>query len=379
MKNILHIIESLDQKSGGTIRSVIDLVVKIDGNEFTNTILGFGALNIRDNPLGDKSIYSLPIRGPASYRYSTALLPWLRKHIDRYNGVVLHGMWVYPIFATAKECIKRGIPYVCIPHGMLDPWSIYGQDIIKAIKKIIYWNIREKNIYRNARAIYFSTNREKQMANMFLTDCCPQCQIIPCIVSNMICSNNETPRLGLMQPKDRKIVLSLGRIHPKKNTEFLINAFRLAGLKKEWHLIIAGSGPRRYLNYLKKYVKDINLQNNIHFVGFVSGADKKYLFNRSQWFVLPSKQENYGIAVLEAISNGCPVAVSDQVYISESFHHKSEILPLNIQAWTSFMHDRMTNDSWRKQLIDCDKAHFSKIFNMDKIAQSWEEAFNNVF
>jgi hypothetical protein len=121
-RRVLHVLASLDQRYGGPLRAVLDLCAAGESLGVHSEILGMGELNVPDNPFPSERIHSLPATG--SYRYSPELRPWLRAHLDRFDGVVLHGLWCYPNWAAAVECQAAGKPYGCFPHGMLEPWAV---------------------------------------------------------------------------------------------------------------------------------------------------------------------------------------------------------------------------------------------------------------
>jgi glycosyltransferase involved in cell wall biosynthesis len=89
-------------------------------------------------------------------------------------------------------------------------------------------------------------------------------------------------------------------------------------------------------------------------------------------------QENFGIAVLEAASSGCPVAVSDQVYISDMFPSPREVLPLELDAWVTFFRERMPNQEWRLTIQEAQNRALPQ-FEMESVAAGWSETIRAVF
>jgi glycosyltransferase involved in cell wall biosynthesis len=103
--------------------------------------------------------------------------------------------------------------------------------------------------------------------------------------------------------------LYLGRVHPKKGIENLIDAFNiLTGNGKI--LTIAGNGKNSYVGHLKASVMSKNLGDRITFVGHVEGDTKADLYKSCKALVLPSFSENFGNVVVEAMSYGLPVIAS---------------------------------------------------------------------
>src|ERR1017187_9331323 len=142
--NILHVVGSLDQWSGGPLRAVLDLSAMALPRGLNSEIVGFGPIAVPDNPLPVGLIHCLPTRGPASYGYAPDLRQWCRENLKRFDVVMLHGMWSYANWAVSQECLAAGLPYIIFLHGMLDLWPVRGQGIWKRLKKTFYWHWREK-------------------------------------------------------------------------------------------------------------------------------------------------------------------------------------------------------------------------------------------
>jgi len=379
MLRILHVLPSLKQSYGGPIRAVLDLSARATRFGIRTEVLGFGELDIPDNPLGTESIHSLPVSRPRRYCYSRELVPWLNANLTHYDGVVLHGMWLYPSSAAASACVRTRTPYACFPHGMLEPWPVYKQSVWKAVKKVFYWNLREKRIFKRARCLYFTTDRERALADQTFHLGGTQRILIPYGIE-MVSERISAPTTAMLtQPPSRKVALFLGRIHPKKNLHFLIQAWRQARPPEPWHLIIAGSGDEKYTARLRNLVAAGGLQETVHFTGFLSGKDKTYLLQRASWFLLPSEQENFGIAVAEAINHGCPVAISEKVSFCEFMHPQSEVLPVDLGAWVKFMRERMPDDAWRSKLIELDRATLLPKMSTDRVSQDWASTLLRTF
>jgi glycosyltransferase involved in cell wall biosynthesis len=184
---------------------------------------------------------------------------------------------------------------------------------------------------------------------------------------------------SLLFRAEDNVALFLGRLHPKKNLSFLIRAWAEAQLGSAWRLMIAGPGEERYVSQLQQLVRDLKIERQVSFVSMVTGADKTYLLQNAKWFLLPSQQENFGNAVLEAIQQGCPVAISDQVYLSELLHDATEVLPLKHEAWVDFIRNRMTDESRRARIMDLDRTHMRGRFDIANVSKQWADNLLEIF
>ena len=379
MTRVLHVLPSLSQKYGGPVRAVVDLSARSAALGLDSEIAGFGPLDLPDNPFDERRIHSFPIKAPAKYCYSPQFRTWLAANLSNFNGVVVHGLWIYPNWAVFRECSSKGIPYACFLHGMLEPRAAYSPDLWKTLKKAVCWKLRERAILQQARRLFFTTKRERAVVQKVFhleTDGC----IMP--VYGIEAQRGEVPapldpKLAL--PPEWRIALFLGRLHAKKNIEFLIRAWEAARPPECWHFVIAGAGDNFYERRLKQLVYRLRLDHRVHFAGFVSGRDKSYLLQRADWFLLPSLRENFGVAVLEAVGNGCAVAISDQVYVAESLHPNSEVLPLDVGAWTSFIRERMVDIDWRSSVAAINAEFVARNLGMDVVSRKWAETLSETF
>ena len=120
--------------------------------------------------------------------------------------------------------------------------------------------------------------------------------------------------------KERPYFLFLSRIHEKKGVDHLIDAYQSILEREKGEipkLVIAGPGlDDGYGQRLKQKVEaDANLRHNVFFPGMLTGNAKWGAFYNCEAFVLPSHQENFGIAVVESLACGKPVLISNQVNI----------------------------------------------------------------
>lgn len=110
----------------------------------------------------------------------------------------------------------------------------------------------------------------------------------------------------------KKQLLFVGRIHPIKNIDLLLESCALSKefRKQEIKLFIAGDGERLYITSLKQLAKELGIQAQVNFVGHLEGYPKKQLFAESHFSFLLSKSENFGNVVIESMSNSTPVIAS---------------------------------------------------------------------
>lgn len=376
---VLHVLSDLDQKSGGPLRAVLDLSAAAIHHGLNSEVLGFGPICIPDNPLPKQLIHSLPTSFGRKFAYCPELRDWCEANLRYYDGVVLHGMWSYPLWRVSKQCLRSGTPYACFPHGMLDIWSVRKQGFLKHLKKTIYWELIEKHILAGACEVFFTTERELENARR--TFPFPQHGriLVPYGMATAPPVAASSPANAVRQPRTARVALFLGRVHPKKNVETLIRAWALARPPQEWRLVIAGPASAPYLRRLRALVNRLKLDRAVEFTGHVSGAAKRYLFRRAEWFLLPSYQENFGIAVLEAAAAGCAITISREVYLSDYFPSPSEVLSTELDDWVAFLKNRMPDREWRHTVANATQRTLAARFDFEKVTRAWAETLQGTF
>jgi glycosyltransferase involved in cell wall biosynthesis len=314
---ILHSISSVNPAGGGPIETLKQLgrVAVLKGHTVEVVSLDDPAAPyLREFPV---PVYPL---GPGTswYRFSRRLVPWLRENARRYDIIVVNGIWQYNSFGVWRALRKSSPPYVIFTHGMLDPWFKRAYPM-KHLKKWLYWPWGEYRVLRDAAAVLFTCEEERRLARQSFW---------------LYSANEKVVNYGTAMPlgdsaeqrreffdrfpdlRDKRIVLVMGRIHPKKGCDIALQAFA-AVLADEpgWHLVMAGPDQTGWKSSLEALAAKLGIASRITWTGQVGGNLKWGVVRSADVLFLPSHQENFGIVVAEAMSCGVPVLISDKVNI----------------------------------------------------------------
>lgn len=322
---LLRVIASMDPSYGGPCQGIRNIVPSLEKLGIHNEVVSL------DDPsaafLGTDSfpVHALgPSKGP--WKYSAKLAPWLSENLSRFDVVIIHGLWLYYSFATSKAVrnfrgsAKRPRLFV-MPHGMLDPYFQKASDRkLKAIRNWMYWKLVESNVINKADGVFFTCEAELLLAREPFTPYQPKSEINvgygiqppPVYTSQM----KEAFLKKCPEVKDKPYLLFLSRIHEKKGVDLLIKAYTKIAGEGTPKLVIAGPGlESQYGKELQVLVSQSEAKDSIIFPGMLSGEAKWGAFYGCEAFILPSHQENFGIAVVEALACGKPVLISNQVNI----------------------------------------------------------------
>jgi glycosyltransferase involved in cell wall biosynthesis len=245
-------------------------------------------------------------------------MPWLKANLSRFDVVFINGIWNYNTLAAYRALDGTQIPYAIFPHGMLDPY-FKKRYPLKHLKKVLYWHGILRRILRDATAVLFTCEEERILARQSFSPYCVREAVVPYGTFGPNCDTAAASEEFLARWPDlrgKRLAISLGRIHPKKGTDILIEAFAdTLGKDAAWQLVIAGPDQIGWQKELEALAARLGIACRITWTRSLEGALKWGAFSASEVFVLPSHQENFGIVVAEALACSLPVIVSDKVNI----------------------------------------------------------------
>jgi len=312
---LLHMVHTLNPARGGPSESVRMFVLAHQraGNQAEVATLDapgsdFGALvNCEVHPCGP---------GLGNYGYAPRLEQWLRANFARFDGVIVNGVWQFHGLAARRVLAGRK-PYVVFAHGMLDPYFMRRHPL-KHLKKLAYWMAAERRNLNCAKAVCFTSEEEMRIAGEGFPGRSFRGVVVPYGTPGPAGEREALKAAFLAQMprlQGRQWLVFLGRIHPKKGCDLLIEAFAQAA-PEALHLVVAGPDERGLTPQLKALARRVGVGERVHFTGMLQGDAKWGALCGAEAFVLPSHQENFGIAVADALACGVIPLISDKVNIA---------------------------------------------------------------
>lgn len=288
---IIHYIPSIDRMAGG-ISTYMQVLAKPLGTMAEVHIMTHASEN--PLPMENCKVHDIPRYRPFSGVWKKAVVDLLDS--VRPDIVHVNCCWTPDCAMIQRLAQKRGYKVVLTPHGMLEPWII----------KRHYWT-------RKVPALWLYQKAAVQRADCVQATAESERDNLLKLGYN---SNIKVVRLGIDAEsiemkkswKKTRQILFLSRVHVKKGINFLVEAADV--LRNElqgYKILVAGEGDADYVEALKRMICDRGLQDIVQLIGGVYGDEKWRLFQTSDFFVLPTHSENFGLAIAESLASGTPV------------------------------------------------------------------------
>lgn len=289
---------------GGVVQAVLDLATNLASENVDLVLL----------PVAMDASISLSPKVQVEFCEELGLLQRLSLHtkelIEGCDVVHCHTVWSVRDRKIAAFATSSGKPVVLSLHGMADDWPMSH----KPFKKRIYRKTFGRKFLKSLTLFHACAESEADQASRNLEIDRNRFRVVPLYVPAGDEKQEAGPERGktvvsgtsLKSCSSRSLrVLFLGRLHPVKGIEKLIDAIALLehkGVPVE--LFIAGSGRPSYEKSLRKLAKTRHLDSVVHFLGMVCGAEKRALFDMCDVYASPTLQENFGLATIEAMRVG---------------------------------------------------------------------------
>ncbi len=304
----------LSEYAGGLAGSVPGMVKALNRKDGTQAII----LGLRDRLAPDAwqqwgdGVHFVNALGPRRFGFAPALARRLAQ-LDP-DIVDVQGLWMYQSLVSLCRHRRTRSPYIITPRGMLDPWALRRSSWLKWI--IRFW-------YEDAHLVEAACIRALNVAEAKAIRAFGLRNPIA-IVPNGVDLPSHAMRTRMSRRvrshTDRRIMLFLGRIHPKKGIFELLEAWEsLAKEHRDWELVIAGWDDGGHLPALRERIEATMLAGSVRYLGPRYGPDKDATYAAADAFVLPSHGEGLPMAVLEAWSYGLPVIMTRQCNLPEGF------------------------------------------------------------
>jgi glycosyltransferase involved in cell wall biosynthesis len=343
------LVNSVSREAGGLFQSVRGLARAVASTNANVRVFGIrdeqSAVDLQEwQPL---SVQTFRPRLRA-WGYSNELVPaMLDADLDILS---VHGLWKYCSVGSQRWHRQTGRPYLVHPHGMLEPWAVRNAMWKKRMAALLY----ENQHLRRAACLRALSEAEAQSIRSY------GLRNPICVIPNGIDLPDLRESNAKTQSTNRKTLLYLGRLHPKKNISNLIRAWNETlnsqhSSADRWVLAIAGwdqGGPQ-------------------------FGADKSECYRTCDAFVLPSLSEGLPMAVLEAWAYAKPVLMTPECNLPEGFEANAALrigtTPEEIAAGLNVLREMSNND--RSQMGNRGRALVATRFSWPRIGEQMRAVY----
>lgn len=226
---------------------------------------------------------------------SPGLLGALGEYIEWADVVHLIAVYSFPTFPTLAYCRKLRKPLVWSPRGSLQRW----RGSTRVLPKFLWEQVCETLALKERLVLHTTSDEEARQSLVRFPD------VRTVVIRNGVDVPEEIRRTDPIPGVLR--ITYLGRLHPIKGIENLLDACKLMMEDEGWRFKIAGGGEGDYPSLLRRKVERLGLESRVEFTGEVSGEVKENLFAESDLLVAPSYSENFGMVIAEALAHGIPV------------------------------------------------------------------------
>ena len=369
------LVSSISREAGGLFESVRGLAKAVISTDVAVTVFGVSdpssALDLREwRPLTVQT-FQPQFR---EWGYSSQLLPAL---LDANMDILsAHGLWKYCAVASRQWHRRTGRPYLVHPEGMLESWALQNARWKKRIAAFVY----ENRHLRGAACLRALCEAEAQSIRVYGMRN-PVCVIpngvdLPDLLESSALEVESLPFQKFAQ--GRKVLLYLGRLHPKKNVANLVRAWKQMleshpSAAKNWILAIAGWGRSAY----EQKLQELAAGPSVVFVGAQFGAAKNACYRACDAFILSSLSEGLPMAVLEAWAHAKPVLMTPECNLPEGFAAGAALqigtTPEQIAAGLKQLAEMSDDD--RRVMGDCGRTLVATKFSWPHIGEEMRSVF----
>jgi len=243
----------------------------------------------------------------------------------------VHGVFTLIQRSTVVAANKARVPTLLSSHGMLNPWSWQQGNHIYASLKWLYWSMVMNPILRKIDCVHAITQIEADYLALEFPG-------IPHILIPNAIEMNLIPDLPKNRSPEKKIVF-LGRLHPKKGVDLLVQAFANNHFDREWRLVIAGPDfDPAYGQMLKRLVEQLGLTDQVSFTGRVYGRDKYALLAAAWAVAVPSYSEAIALVNIEAAAVQTPTITTSDTGLKDWAESGGVLIDADVNQLTQALH-----------------------------------------
>lgn len=372
---ILHITPSYKPAYvyGGPTMSVSELCEKLaesnhDVTVYTTTANGSSELDVKTGievVINHVKVFYFPRITKDHTHFSPKLLVHLNRTISGYDVVHIHSWWNLIAMFSVLICLGRRIIPVFSPRGMLSPFTLPKNGIRMMFHRLIGKYLLKKIV------LHATSNQELLECKGIIN---PVGEVV---LPNFVRLNSKNAPVVRKLPDSEINFVFLSRVHEKKGLEFTFRV--LHKINSPWKLTIYGNGDTDYINSLKALSVSLGIESGIKWMGSVEGDQKFEKLSDADFFILLSQNENFANVVVESLSVGTPVIISDCVGLSDYVrqHEFGYITELNEPSCVELINHAVNNLSLNSNIRSNAPAKIRRDFTSAVLTDHYIDLYSN--
>lgn len=292
----LHVVGNIGNAASGPSYSVVELARALGRRGNPAVLMSIDDTTITASPGMTHRGFARG-RWPVAVGGSTALSKTLGAAARATDLLHVHGLWAFANVYPRAASRRAGRPLVVSPRGTLSQWALDHH----RWRKRVFWMLFQRGTCRDAAMFHATCEAEcEDIRRAGFT------QPVAVIANGIHLPDAPPPKME----RPERTLLFLGRLHPVKGTDRLIEAW--AQVYREfpaWKLRLVGPDELGTRAALQASAKALGAER-VEFGAPAFGGDKDRAYREADLYVLPTRSENFGITVAEALANGTPAIVT---------------------------------------------------------------------
>lgn len=291
--------------------------------------------------------------------------------------VHLHGVWCSTIQQAARACQSLDVPYAIAPHGALGAWSMSQ----KGLKKRLALRLGYGKSIARARFVHVNNSDEYEVIKARFP--ASAVREIPHGVDVSNLKRRPGPDLFLKHfpfLEGVPFILFLGRLAHQKAPDLLVRAFGIVSSRfPALQLVLAGPDDGRASQTQREMERlDPSVRTRVHLLGPVYDDQKWSAYRAASVFCLPSRYESFGLTIIEAMSCGAPVVVTDTCFFPDVSQSGAGLqAQLDEQSLASALSQLLSDGAAAKAMGQRGRVLVQQKYSWDVISRQIIEEYKN--
>jgi glycosyltransferase involved in cell wall biosynthesis len=380
---ILIVVPALAEVYGGPSKSVLELTESIGKLGVSVDIITTNGATTLDFPLltwiqeNNYRIQYFPYWNFLDYKFTFSLTCWFFRNVADYELVHTNAIFSYPVLPAYWSCQAHKIPYIVTPRGMLEPWAL----AYKSWKKNLYFTLLEKPALQKASSIQMLASTEA--AGIQSLHLKPSLVIVPNVLHRSDFEFLPHPEIFYDQfpeTKNKKLIIFLGRIDPKKGLDLLAPAFaKIHQQFPDTHLIVAGPDNTGFLSTAESYFIKAGCRNAVTFTGMLTGSIKYAALSAANIYVAPSYSEGFSMSVLEGMAAALPCVITTGCNFPEAAEAQvASVVDINTDSIANALIQLLKDDQEAKKMGDRARQFILENYTWDRVASKMVSVYQDI-